>query len=808
MRTKMLMLAACAASLCVHSETVAWYRFDGASSGTAANGQSVELNAANPSKYPGYFRQWAKNGNAHPTISDGDSDYYPQYIDGFPSGANVFDPVGVSLSANPTALHIVSNGLDTVSGFFAVADDEELHLPSFTLEFFLRLPSGSTGYRKIATKGLYNDVNKQVLIVYVQNGKAIALFRRYTIDPGTSAKTYTTTTLIGTPTISDGLWHRVALAVDGETGSATLFVDDSSASAAFEGSVAYDYAGPLSFGAPADQTSGTWQGDIDEVRLSDRALSADELLSPKSHASAPSDATTDETLAFVDFEGSAEATTFDGFASAIRPAPFVEAVCNKAAWNASMSDESYILTTSKTVTPAFVATNDTEAATIRSGYAGLASDSNATSFFFSTNKVSGSGARPACLAVPDPNGYVFSDSATIEFSFKIMPGQIHSLNYGTAYISTRQGCYELKILNSNGRVFLTMGGVTFTISVRNYNNTYTQEAYNDGEWHDVAIVYDDAAKSGKFYLDGELRGSATGLAMAAQDLSKSQDLVFMGAHYSDEHRICNGFVDNVRISRGALLPYQLLTSTPVEGDCYARASFENNLVMTPYTNFFGEAGTASAFTASGSVPSYSADVPDRTITAGKHGATVVRNNRRSLSFDGGKAVWSQRSLLADTDEFTVEFFMKSSGAVADAGVMRVNRGSTTDVTSAVTWALSLADASGNLRLKVDTDEATSQTHDFASAFADGAWHHVGITFAVSGGDTVATLYKDAELVESWTADGTILTRPADMNFMIGAGEDATAGFVGLIDELRVTPGLVDPSDFLTPNPRGIAIIVR
>ena len=91
---------------------------------------------------------------------------------------------------------------------------------------------------------------------------------------------------------------------------------------------------------------------------------------------------------------------------------------------------------------------------------------------------------------------------------------------------------------------------------------------------------------------------------------------------------------------------------------------------------------------------------------------------------------------------------------------------------------------------------------------DGAWHHVGITFAVSGGNTVATLYKDAELVESWTADGTILTRPADMNFMIGAGEDATAGFVGLVDELRVTPGQVDPSDFLTPVRNGFCIIFK
>lgn len=357
----------------------------------------------------------------------------------------------------------------------------------------------------------------------------------------------------------------------------------------------------------------------------------------------------------------------------------------------------------------------------------------------------------------------------------------------------------------DGRIdFLNGTNVNVPVTVRGsgIGSVYTSEHYNDGLWHTVAVVYDHDAATGKFYIDGELRASASDYALAAQT-SSEQGLSFAG-----DGDFRNISLDNIRITRGALRPYQFLTAIPVEENLLGRASFENDLVMTPYTNFFGEAGTVSAFTAGGSVPSFSTDVPAKTIAAGRGGEIIVEVNRKSLSLDGGKAVWSGRELLADTDEFTVEFFMKSSGAVADAGVMRVNRGSTTDVTSAVTWALSFADASGNLRLKVDTDEATDQTHDFASAFADGAWHHVGITFAVSGGNTVATLYKDAELVESWTADGKILTSPGDMNFMIGAGEDAAAGFVGLVDELRVTPGQVDPSDFLTPVRNGFCIIFQ
>ena len=140
--------------------------------------------------------------------------------------------------------------------------------------------------------------------------------------------------------------------------------------------------------------------------------------------------------------------------------------------------------------------------------------------------------------------------------------------------------------------------------------------------------------------------------------------------------------------------------------------------------------------------------------------------------------------------------------------MRVNRGTDTDVTNAVTWALSFADSSGNLRLKVDTDAATGQTHDFTGSFADGIWHHVAIRFAGDGDDSAVTLFKDAVPVGSWNVSGRLLTKPALMNFMMGAGEDETAGFAGLIDELRVSPGIVDSALFMTPFRRGSIILVR
>ena len=78
----------------------------------------------------------------------------------------------------------------------------------------------------------------------------------------------------------------------------------------------------------------------------------------------------------------------------------------------------------------------------------------------------------------------------------------------------------------------------------------------------------------------------------------------------------------------------------------------------------------------------------------------------------------------------------------------------------------------------------------------------------SGGNTEVKVYRDAELVGSWSVNGRMLTRPRSLNFMLGAGEDPSAGFVGLVDELRITPGIVPHMEFLTPRRKTTTLIIR
>ena len=336
--------------------------------------------------------------------------------------------------------------------------------------------------------------------------------------------------------------------------------------------------------------------------------------------------------------------------------------------------------------------------------------------------------------------------------------------------------------------------------------------FND-KWHHLAIVYDKESSKADFYLDYTWRMGASDIpALGLSQNNNYQKGLVIGGSYWDRssftHKVGDFSFDEVRVSRGALRPYQFLTSKAVEEDLLARASFEDNLVMTPYTNFFGAAGTASAFVTGGANPKCMRTRPARVLTAGPKGDVVTDANRYSLEFNGGKVVYPSRALLADTDEFTLEFFIKTDDARPGAGIMRVNRETSSAITNAVTWALSFADTNGNLHLKLDTDAEEGQTCEFAAELADGKWHHVGVQFARSGGNTEVKVYRDAELVGSWTANGRMLTRPRSLNFMLGAGEDSAAGFVGLVDELRVTPGIVPESEFLTPRRKITTVILR
>ena len=279
-----------------------------------------------------------------------------------------------------------------------------------------------------------------------------------------------------------------------------------------------------------------------------------------------------------------------------------------------------------------------------------------------------------------------------------------------------------------------------------------------------------------------------------------------GSYWGTDRWFVNFKFDEVRVTRGALRPYEFLTSRAVETSDLAYAGFDGDFLISPYADFF-TAAVASAFTAEGTAPVIDRTRPGSVIHEGKDGPVVKAKNRGAIRFAGGRLVYPDHGIVADQADQTVQFFVKSSAAVAGAGLVRVNRDSK-DALGAPSWAVSFADAAGNLSVAVDTDALTGQAHTFAAPVADGAWHHVAITFEKAGADTQATLYLDYVAVEAHTFTGGLMTRFRDTNLMLGAGDVANAGFDGWIDELRVTPGVLPPEQFLWAETIGALLLVR
>lgn len=750
-----------------HAETLAWYHFDEAANGTKTDAASVFLNAVDPEKGKGCFRSWKKSSTywQNAEITTDPCDYYPEYVAGFPESVRVLDPVSGEMTKKISALHLTCEDktkADHSSGAIALADDiAETHLQTFTVELFVRLDPESVGggYRyflqKVRTDG--EGAIQQVFAIRTgwDDGKPV-----FKTSCGSASSSVA---------INDGKWHHLAAVVREDWQLCYIYVDGVENVAGHNGTIDYTGAGSLCIGTAYNNYFGVWEGDIDEVRISEGVLPSTAWLKPVERPTAVSPAATADSLVFVDFEGSTEPVAYEEFADGNQPIGTAEAICNKAPWNETFPHEPRIFTTSKSLTPNFVQADDVPAATWRSGLTGTNWASDVRSYYFSTNGVSGS--RPTCLCVPDPNGTVFSDSATVEFSFKILPGQVHSLGWQTAYVSTRQGAYKLTMEKDGGRISLTLGGKNFAL-VRGggSSGTVTQEAYNDGAWHSAAIVYDAAERSGRFYIDGELRGYETGLAIVPPDGTSEQGLFFMGAHYSDDHRICDGWLDNVRITRGALRPYQFLTTRAIEGTNLGYAAFDGNYVISPYADLFKDATSNGA--------AFATDKPASTILGGKDGEPVRERNTRSVILSGGSVTWPEHDIVTDSEKVTAEFFVKTQ--TPGAPLLAVG-----DI-----WSLD-----SSLTLAVGAESAAPEG---AAGLADGKWHHVAVVFD----GAAAKVYVDYEVaLEHVFASAPATAKAADL---VLGGE----GFAGNLDELRFTPSVLGAEEFLTAFRKGMLMLLR
>ena len=157
--------------------------------------------------------------------------------------------------------------------------------------------------------------------------------------------------------------------------------------------------------------------------------------------------------------------------------------------------------------------------------------------------------------------------------------------------------------------------------------------------------------------------------------------------------------------------------------------------------------------------------------------------------------------------FTVDVFIKMNRHVNyPLLVGKVRTG------SSPTWSLSLSGADDLVRCRFDTypvdwnlgehTYAENSQNGFNQCFStgvpgnDGKWHHAAFSYETATKNV--KIYVDYVLKANGTTINPIVYTDGDILIGMGAGERA---FDGWIDEVRITPRLLTPDEFLYTQPR-------
>ena len=213
--------------------------------------------------------------------------------------------------------------------------------------------------------------------------------------------------------------------------------------------------------------------------------------------------------------------------------------------------------------------------------------------------------------------------------------------------------------------------------------------------------------------------------------------------------------------------------------------FEGGEIGKPVAAVWDVSGKFEA-TATGKAPVVSGEVPLAVIPA------TAAANHQSLSFQGGYLRVKSQPEIGFSKDFTVELWACFGPPTAAAQVL-VSKGEATP-------------GKGNWHLIYQTD-GTVQANVFGSAVAylfdaqsggpvPGIWYHLAALYEETGhGATRIRAYVNGQLRGVALAPVSPNTTGADL--FIGAHTDGSVPFLGQLDELRLTPGLLAPRDFLT-----------
>ena len=794
-----------------NADTLLWYRFDG-------DGATI-VNKANPGTMNGTLKSinsWGSLGGLGNTTAK-----FPTRGDAFPEGNTLIDPATDTIHSE-TVKSLSFSGDPANSGTVCLLKADTTaalkEMMSCTCEVFFKLPSDSAEIEVRQKK----DILFPLVDWGSPDGNGLGWFFGLRKDNSSSgfypffrSKHHTGSGSVQTDCqdhtyLNDDKWHHLAVIITADTSAHTatvkLVLDYTTLATTKTLTGFYGFhnnnSGNFPFLVGADlwrsSKSCCFMGEIAEVRVSNTALATDDLLRPLPTGPVDADTLVYLPMGDCDWFGSPNTASYKNI---------YHGVLN-AALTATYTPYWYL---NSSAIPYPAVSSYAAGGMLRDGYLSTETYADVKSMNFSralgTTEKEGDQYFGHVVRIPYENAHLADGSFTLECFFKT-DGEVPSGNSINSYTFLQNKFAKIMINQANGKLLTRLVKPSGSPNYEDFNSA---NRVDDAQWHHYALVYDKSQGAFAVYLDYRLIASKT------YSLTTETDSVFCFGGEGRYKQAFSGWLDDFRITRRALKADEFLTTRELVSQDALFAHFEDDLstgqdaALAPN----GVGGTLGG----GSAPTF-VDVNRVIDLDGDKKADYT--STKALRLDGGSVVYPHNSLLECRD-FTAEWFARYD-SIADLSML-LRFGMLSDGgTNTISWALYRSGVNLRFGANVSPDGSWKNIyrpdHNCAtiadSGIADGKWHHWALVAQTNPNATPAnttfTLYKDYKPVGDPLmfngkdgADGILALPSTGTTLSIGTGGKAING---TIDELRITPSVLAPENFMRKMPSGLVLFLR
>ena len=697
-----------------------------------------------------------------------------------------------------------------ISGFGKKMSETAETTGAFTFEFFVK-PDSPLCYNNAVWFDIGDGDSHHRVIVQIPGSESDpSLIRAY--SSATVSSSYRSDVRFPRDA-RDSQWHHVAIVYEQPDkttdGTFRLYYDYQAASQAAY--VRRDTTkGSVRFGE--HQYNKGWPGLFSAIRVSDKALTPDEMLRASDDIGGVRDA---ETMCFYPLTEMPNGHWFDLSNCDTRTD------AERTYWSGTYTNRAKVAgyaCSGKTVTlgvkqtkntdpnPSFYSTNDVPARYVYAGVDATAPLCELQNSLCELGKAKAGGTTLsdwmsiAGLATDFYN----QDEYTLEFFVKFLstPGTFGFFDQGP--VEENRVIFQRNAANLRAAFGVkTNGSTVYSYSTASYPDMDWSTG-TDGKWHHVALVYD--GNDIRLFCDYTLAGDAVALVKGAT--IASGQLARLGEGNQWAHYSC------IRATAKALDPTEFLYASNEANGVLPSADWSWRLDGTVGTAVSSAGGTASLLDATQylfkdahgftgmPVGSGSLTYVDPAFFGGRTVDGVdVGKNLSAARVDGTCLSAVPKGPLCApglifTAEALVDAAAPASGSVTVFGAANVAGGSA--------WNLSV-DSAGALYLNYTLQDGTAASSKVGDGFA-GSAHHVALVADMP--NRALAVYVDyAESLSLTSADIAQPLSSDGVHFVVGGG-CGNAVLSGTVDEICLTHGKLTSAQFLRVMPRGLKIIFR